>query len=326
MLHFCTLFDTNYLSRGLAMYRSLMNHCENFHLYIFAFNNAAYDILKKLDLEKVTVVSLQEFEDPDLLAIKPTRNIAEYCWTCTSSTVLYCIEKYQLDHCTYLDADLYFFNNPEALVAEMGENDVLITEHHYTTETEESKLAGKYCVQFITFKNTEKGMKVLRYWRNACIEWCFDRYEDGKFGDQKYLDDWTTRFEGVHVLQHLGGGVAPWNIEQFDVFFQGKSLSMKEKSTEKVYPVIFYHFHYLKFYQKNVVDLGVYKYAPADVDLIYTPYIKEIENIYQDLKKKGISIPYKIKKGSYHSLRMIMLKFRRKRNGMKTYKMKNFLA
>ena len=47
------------------------------------------EILEKFNLENVTLISLWEFESPELLKVKPTRSIAEYCWTCTSSTILY---------------------------------------------------------------------------------------------------------------------------------------------------------------------------------------------------------------------------------------------
>ena len=45
------------------MYRSLEKCCENFHLYIFAFDDKTYEILNKLQLKKATVVSLKDFED-----------------------------------------------------------------------------------------------------------------------------------------------------------------------------------------------------------------------------------------------------------------------
>jgi len=67
MYNFCTLFDTNYLSRGVALYRSLENVCEDFHLYIFAFDNTCLDILNKMNLNKATIISLKEFEDDKLL-------------------------------------------------------------------------------------------------------------------------------------------------------------------------------------------------------------------------------------------------------------------
>ena len=116
MYSYCTLFDSNYLTRGLAMYESLKKYNDNFHLYIFAFDDRSYTLLEKLDLKSTTIISLKEFEDERLLAIKSDRTAGEYCWTCTPSIIKYSIEEYNLDNCTYLDADLYFFNNPSVLI------------------------------------------------------------------------------------------------------------------------------------------------------------------------------------------------------------------
>ncbi|MEI7595024.1 MAG: glycosyl transferase [Bacteroidota bacterium] len=285
MYNFCTLFDSNYLTRGLAMYNSLKLHCNNFHLYIFAFDEKAYSILNNLALEKVTVISLKDFESEDLLAVKPSRSIAEYCWTCTSSTIKYVLDNYKAENCTYIDADLFFYSSPKPLFDEMGDKSVLITEHRYSKSNNRLEKAGKYCVQFITFKNNEEGLKVLNWWRNACIEWCFDRYEDGKFGDQKYLDDWTSRFKGVHELVNLGGGVAPWNVEQYK-FFEKKDLRLflKTKQDLRTFEVVFYHFHYVRFYKNNLVDFGWFKIPKSISKIIYFDYVKELDNSLKQIK------------------------------------------
>ena len=74
-----------------------------------------------------------------------------------------------------------------------------------------------YNVQFMTFRRDARGLEALHWWRDRCIEWCYYRVEDGKLGDQKYLDDWPERFDGVHVLEHPGGGLAPWNVENYEL-------------------------------------------------------------------------------------------------------------
>ncbi|GAA4318137.1 hypothetical protein [Compostibacter hankyongensis] len=275
--YFCTLFDSYYLSRGLTMYRSLAATGADFHLYIFAFDDRCEKILKQLSLPAVTVVSLREFEDEELLSVKPLRSRAEYCWTCSSSTILYCLQRFGLPHCTYIDADLYFYRDPVVLLEEMGDHSVLITEHRYSPQYEKAVKAGIYCVQFITFKNDAYGLKTLQWWRDRCIEWCYARQEEGKFGDQKYLDDWPERFKNVWVLQHLGGGLAAWNIQQYDVREGPEGLVCTERKTGHTFLPVFYHFHYLRFLTDGRIELGRRQLSEAVKACFYQPYLKELE-------------------------------------------------
>lgn len=284
--NFCTLFDTNYLTRGLALYNSLKMHCNDFHLYIFTFNDKSYDVLKNMNLSKVTLISLNEFEDEELLKAKPSRSIAEYCWTSTSSTILYVLKNYKVDSCTYIDADIFFYSSPKPIFDELGDKSILITEHRYSPQYNKDLKAGKYCVQFITFKNDEHGLKALHWWRARCLEWCYAKYEDGKFGDQLYLNDWTERFEGVHVLNHLGGGLAAWNIQQYEFAQKDNKITGIEKSTGKSFDVIFYHFHYLRFFKNSQIELGRRTLSHTVLDIFYKPYIKYLEI----LKEKVLSI------------------------------------
>ena len=162
--NFCTLFDSNYLSRGLALYYSMEKAEPEFHLYIFAFDDACYEVLFSLKLKYATIIPLQKFEDDELLRIKPTRNPAEYCWTCTSSTILYVINNFAVDACTYIDSDLVFYSSTAPIFEELGSKSILLTAHRYSPEypSDEAKY-GKYCVQFVTFKADENGLRALNW-------------------------------------------------------------------------------------------------------------------------------------------------------------------
>ena len=297
-VNFCTLFNTNYMSRGLVMYDSLIKHCADFHLYVFAFDDHCFDYLNKKNLPHLTAISLTDFEDEALLLVKKDRTAAEYCWTSTSSTILYCMEQFNLSNCTYLDADLQFFSNPLQLIEEMGDNSVLITEHRYSPSYDQSLESGKYCVQFVTFKNDDTGMKVLRDWRDDCLEWCYARIEDGKFGDQKYLDAWMSKYKGIHELKHLGGGIAPWNVQQYNFRSSERKLIGTNIVDGKDFPVVFFHFHGVQFFDDDIVSYAGARYDLNAMiqELFYEPYIRllnqkkdEIREQLPDLNPNGSS-------------------------------------
>jgi len=278
--NFCTLFDSYYLTRGIALYKSLELHCEDFHLYIFAFDNNSYDILKNLNFEHATIISLKSFENDDLLKVKPTRTIAEYCWTCTASSIWYSIHEFKLDHCTYLDADMLFFSSPAPIYEEIGSNSIAITPHNFSKGLKSSEIFGKYCVQFTYFKNDVDGLMALNWWKNSCIEWCYAKMDDGKYGDQKYLDYFEGKFNNVCLIAHIGAGVAPWNISNFEISLSGNEILIALKSSpRKQYPLIFYHYQGLKFVDAvNYIkaEPAVLKIPYSALKYMYDPYINQL--------------------------------------------------
>lgn len=280
MYYFTTLFDSLYLSRGLVMLESLQKHCKKFHLYIFAFDELCFDILKSLDLQNTTIISLKEFETTELLDIKPSRSKAEYCWTCTPSTIWHVLKTFKVPNCTYIDADLQFYSDPSVLIEEMNNahKSVLITEHRFSKipELYEKKRGGRFCVQFMTFLNEPASLAVLERWKDQCIEWCYARYEDGKFGDQKYLDVWPEIYKNVHILEHQGGGLAPWNADQYRFRMINNKLSGITKKNKLAFEPVFYHFQYVKFLSENRFDIGWYLLSQELVSNFYHPYLKRV--------------------------------------------------
>lgn len=235
MYNFCTLFDSNYLPKGLTLYKSLLNQNIDFHLYILALDDLCCKTLNSLAFSNVTVVPLIEIETEELLKVKSERNRAEYCWTIGPSAIDYFIRTYSLTECTYLDADLMFFKSPKVIFEEIQNSSVAITEH---IPDGPEMVAGKYCVQFVYFKNDYNGMKALGWWKSKCIEWCFARYENGKYGDQKYLESFPVLFDNVCIIKNYGAGVAPWNVHLYNFETPGVV-----KFNNQGHEIIFFHFH-----------------------------------------------------------------------------------
>jgi len=273
------------------MYNSLFNYCKEFQLFIFAMDEDCYNALRKLGLKNVKVIELSSFENKDLLIVKSQRTAREYLWTCASASIKYVLDTFQVEACTYIDSDLLFFSDPSPLLDEMQAASVLITEHRYSPEYDQTTTSGRFCVQFICFRKNPTGMKVLNWWYKACIDWCYDRFENGRFGDQKYLDDWPTRFPGVHVLRHLGGGVAPWNVQQFTFENVDGKVRGIHLTTKKKFDLVFYHFHCFKYSNSGHFGIiGKYFIDDNHYSQIYGPYVKSllsVEKLLLDLNIHG---------------------------------------
>lgn len=285
---FCTIFNAVYLVRGLALIDSLERHCPDHRIHVFAMDEQSAVVLESLGRPKVNIVRPRQFETAELLRVKPSRGIAEYFWTCTPHIVQHCLEVLHEPECTYVDADVWLMSDPEPLFQEMGPASVLLTEHRYTPRHDQAELSGRFCVQFMRFVADARGRAALQWWCDRCIEWCYARREDGKFGDQKYLDDWETRFPGVHVLRHVGGGIAPWNVGRTAFRRVGAQVQVRDvdEAGEHAWrPLVFFHFHGLMSLSESRLCFAFGYRLPGEAKRwVYVPYAREIERLYRQVR------------------------------------------
>ncbi len=280
MLNFCTYFDSNYLVKGLALYRSLVRYAMPFRLWVLCFDDLTYEMLQQLSLPQVHPILLGDFENGDeqLLQAKGNRSPIEYYFTCTPSLILYILRKHpEVDVITYLDADLLFFADPAPLYDELSNSSIAIIAHRFPPHLKDLERFGIYNVGFLSFRRDQAGLQCLDWWRSRCIEWCYDRLENGCFADQKYLDDWPTRFPAVVVIQHKGAGLAPWNVPNFSLGLDDGQVLVDSQ------PLVFFHFHGLKQRGRWLYDPDLTRYrVRADSLLkrhIYGSYTRELYNI-----------------------------------------------
>ncbi len=244
---FCTYFDVNYLSRGLALYESLCaTTAGDFTLDVLCLDDEAERRLRNRALSGVRLTRLADLEgaDPELLATKGTRSRIEYIFTAGPAFMRHLFDRDPaLDLLTYLDSDLYFFSSPEPLFEEADDAGAatVIVGHRFPDRLRHLEETGRYNVAWVSFRRDPDGLACLDYWRSACIDWCHDRVEGDRYADQKYLDQFPRRFARVHELQHPGADVAPWNIDDPPLRWADGSFLVNDR------PLVFFHFQGFKF-------------------------------------------------------------------------------
>jgi hypothetical protein len=294
-IQYATYFDRHYLTRGLALYASLVRHSPPFVLRVLCLDDETYQTLGQLRLDHLVLTRLADLEqaDPALLAVKPTRRPVEYYWTCGPAFLLHLLARHpQIETLTYLDADLFFFSDSSPIYRELGAGSVLIVHHRWPPGAPERGPAprpkGTYNVGLLVFRRTSTGLECLRHWRERCLEWCYDRIEPGRFGDQKYLDEWPDRFEGVIVARHKGIGLAPWNLASYRYRYDDARIQVDSD------PLVFFHFQGLRAVTRWLYDPAWRRYGralqpAADIRRrIYVPYVRELQAAERRLRAIGI--------------------------------------
>jgi hypothetical protein len=185
----------------------------------------------------------------------------------------------------YLDADLYFFDDPQRVIREIGDSSIAIIEHNYPWFLETlAKKYGKYNVGLLGFRNNQEGGKALDWWAGQCINWCHDYPEKGKYADQGYLNSLPKLSPNLMVLTNRAFNLAPWNTAASSVQLKrGKVFVGKNQLN-------FFHFHGLKKMGSFWVSSQMNYLSPLPRPIfnkIYKPYIRHLEENY---KRTSISM------------------------------------
>lgn len=290
-MNFCTLFDSYYLDKGITLYKSLEKVSNDFKLYIFCFDDKSREVLLKENFKNAVILSHEDLEKEYsvLLELKEQRSKAEYCWTCTPASIDYVLNHYDVTNCTYIDADLYFFADPEILEKEIKEAnaDIVITPHRFTNSLKDKRFlrrSGKYCVEFNYFNKSENAKEALNWWREKCFEWCFHLYEPERMGDQKYLEKFPSLFKGVYELASLGGGVAPWNFAQYSFGrIEDNLIFLIDNKSKEEFKLIFYHFQDIRYLPGRKVNIKSNSHDKKMKFSVYKPYLKAVEETRKHL-------------------------------------------
>jgi len=266
------------------MWESLSLVDRDARLFYFTLSDDFALDLERLGLSGVTVVRSSQFVKEDLEQARLNRTPQEFFFTCTPYIISHVLSECNVDHCIYVDSDMYFYSAPTELLREMSYRGVLLTDHWYSPEYDYSAQSGKYCVQFMPFFAGGESQRVLEEWKNDCLDWCYLRAEDGKWGDQGYLQRWEKRYSEVCITKNFGAGVAPWNTRNYRLLCGEPRPRIRRISTGEDREVIFFHFQNLEFFEDQTHDLGFYRIDRSFVKAFYGPYVQRLVEMERHLR------------------------------------------
>ncbi|MEI8128561.1 MAG: hypothetical protein WCG95_02985 [bacterium] len=240
-------------------------------------DDESFSYLKNLKLNSVYVISYLDLEEsiPELKNAKLNRSLIEYFYTCSPAICYYALMNFiEIDLITYLDSDLYFFSSPEPLFTELENKSIGIIAHRFNWLTKHNLKYGIFNVGWVSFRKDDIGLNCLTDWMFDCINWCYQKLENGKYADQKYLDIWPEKYSKLCIIKNICANVAIWNIGNYklsnvgnDIFVNGEKL-------------IFYHFASFKqvseFEFTSDLSRVLVRTTNLIRDLIYIPYAKSI--------------------------------------------------
>jgi len=300
--YFCTFFDRRYLIRGLVLHESLLRVLTGeFELWILCMDAETHGFLHNANLEKVNLIKLEELECayPDLTRVRGERGLVEYYFTCKPALIGFLLRANpRVDRLTYLDADLYFFSDHSLLNDELSASSIAIVEHRFAPNLQSLAITGRYNAGWISIKRDSTGLDCVEWWRQRCIEWCYDTPDNGRYGDQGYLDEFRQAFGSVVSIAHKGANLAPWNIGNFRIgLVDGRVVVDGE-------PLIFFHFHGLRQLSRWLFDSGFHGYHVSmdktTREKIYRPYVRLLHQYKQCINETqgGKSTPSLLKRAS----------------------------
>ena len=198
---YCTYFDHNYLSRGLALYHSLQRHAPGSRLWVLCLSEACHQTLVALDLPELVPVRLADFEaaDPEVAATRAQPQHHRVLLHMYAGLDAFCAGARSGRRVGDLSRRRFVFLRVAR--DHLSRNWRTLPSPSFPTVIRPS-LQGFENSGPIMWDGWEPatmpdGIAVIRWWRERCIEWCHDVVDGDRFADQGYLDSFPRLFPRV---------------------------------------------------------------------------------------------------------------------------------
>jgi len=276
--NFAVVISKYYASRCISLVESIITY--DVKIYILCFDKQTSKLLDKFkNSNKVEIINYDKISnfDKTLKKIILKRKLIDKIVTSRPVFLQYLYKKYIIKNIFLLDSDIFFFSNPKKLNKHVKGYSVAYCKHNFTKNNLElSNKYGKYNGGFVYARFNKNGLIFLKKWSLLCKKWCEFDSKDGKFSDQKYLENLSLEIKDIKILNNPEINLAPWSLEGKKIQLKNKQIYVNNKR------LIFFHFHGLRQITKNFYVLGLenYKFVISNKikNILFKKYVTNLKN------------------------------------------------
>lgn len=288
MKTFTTLSDYKYLPLGLCLYESLLNTVKGeFTLYYLCLDDETFIKVSELSCNNIVPISIQQVlsDNPELSQYN-IREYREFVWMLASYFTYYILINKKPIDVSYIDSDIYFYQDIQLMYDEISNRSVGIIRHRHIDENSNTT-DGKYNVGVVYFKNDVVGRHCLDWWRDAVMYRKYPRLSTCY--DQKYLEGFGEMYssDSVCVADKTFAHGAPWHHRLYDWNNINIDGTIKWKETNQIF--LFNHFSRISFDVINDTYLPsgqAYSDHTLNFTVFQIPEVKKLHDEYfEEIKK-----------------------------------------
>lgn len=244
-MHLFTSISANYLPKARVLAQSAKKNLARHQFHVILCD----DLPDWFDIEHEpfdSVITIDELPIPHPIPWIFGHTVVELCTAVKGLAFLEIAKRYAADEIFYFDPDIVIFSNLESLIDKLDCYSILLTPH--LTEPEQSLDGiidheigtlkhGIFNLGFLGVRTDDEGMRLLRWWSDRLLKFCYDDIPDGLFTDQRWIDLAPSLFENIYILRDPNYNVATWNLSN-----RYASGSLKYGIMINGLPLGFYHF------------------------------------------------------------------------------------
>lgn len=279
-----TIITKNYIGLANTLGNSLVLHNPNLNFYIFIADefDEENNLIPQNGFKYITAKNFLDIDALTWMQMTFKYNLVEFCTAIKPFCFSYLINTCEHEKVIYFDPDILVFSSLNSIFESLDEYNVVLTPHILSMQEkfigdlpEYAFLKyGIYNLGFLAVKKTLKVGRLLNWWGNRLIDYCFFDDEKGLATDQKWALFFPNFLSSSELLisTDYGLNVAPWNFFEREIEQLGNQLYVKDRNskTDVKKPLVFVHFSSCNY--NNILNDTFVFPTYADVKILFKAY------------------------------------------------------